>query len=87
MYLCININTITLTEIQVTDTEFPKDVTLDNEQVSLLLKQANQSSLGDQFGTILTIMASGLKINNKTRLEILKYEYILNLVQVMNRKR
>jgi hypothetical protein len=51
-----------------------------------LLKQANQSSLGDQFGTILTIMASGLKINNKTRLEILKYEYILNLVQVMNRK-
>jgi hypothetical protein len=31
-------------------------------------------------------MASGLKINNKTRLEILKYEYILNLVQVMNRK-
>jgi hypothetical protein len=57
------------------DTEFPKDVTLDNEQVSLLLKQANQSSLGDQFGTILTIMASGLKINNKIRLEILKYEY------------
>jgi hypothetical protein len=31
-------------------------------------------------------MASGLKINNKIRLEILKYEYILNLVQVMNRK-
>jgi hypothetical protein len=30
-------------------------------------------------------MASGLKINNKIRLEILKYEYI-NLVQVMNRK-
>jgi hypothetical protein len=44
----------TLTEIQVIfDTEFPKDVTLDNEQVSLLLKQANQSSLGDQFELFL----------------------------------
>jgi hypothetical protein len=53
--LCININTMTtLTEIQVIfDTEFPKDVTLDNEQVSLLLKQANQSSLGDQFELFL----------------------------------
>jgi hypothetical protein len=51
--ICIN-NNDNLTEIQVmADTEFPKDVTLDNEQVSLLLKQANQSSLGDQFGTIL----------------------------------
>jgi hypothetical protein len=43
----------TLTEIQVIfDTEFPKDVTLDNEQVSLLLKQANPS-LGDQFELFL----------------------------------
>jgi hypothetical protein len=87
MYLCRNINTMTtLTEIQVIfDTEFPKS-TLDNKQVNLLIKQAAQYSLGEQFETILTIMASGLNISNETRLEILKYKHILNLIKVMNRK-
>lgn len=76
----------TLTEIQVIfDTEFPKS-TLDNKQVNLLIKQAAQYSLGEQFETILTIMASGLNISNETRLEILKYKHILNLIKVMNRK-
>jgi hypothetical protein len=76
----------TLTEIQVIfDTEFPKS-TLDNKQVNLLIKQAAQYSLGEQFETILTIMASGLNISSETRLEILKYKHILNLIKVMNRK-
>jgi hypothetical protein len=76
----------TLTEIQVIfDTEFPKS-TLDNKQVNLLIKQAAQYTLGEQFETILTIMASGLNISSKTRLEILKYKHILNLIKVMNRK-
>jgi hypothetical protein len=76
----------TLTEIQVIfDTEFPKS-TLDNKQVNLLIKQAAQYTLGEQFETILTIMASGLNISNETRLEILKYKHILNLIKVMNRK-
>jgi hypothetical protein len=87
MYLCRNINTMTtLAEIQVIFyTEFPKS-TLDNKQVNLLIKQAAQYSLGEQFETILTIMASGLNISNETRLEILKYKHILNLIKVMNRK-
>jgi hypothetical protein len=77
----------TLTELQeIFDIDFPK-VTLDKKQVNLLFKQATQAkSLADQFRTVLTIMTSDFKIDKKTQSDLLKYDYILNLVQVMNKK-
>ena len=78
----------TLTELQeIFDTDFPK-YELDKKQVNQLFKQAKEArTFADQFKAVLILIVSNITISSKYQKEFEKYDYVLNLIQVMNKKR
>lgn len=76
----------TLTELQeIFDTDFPK-YELDKKQVNQLFQEAKDTNtFADQFKAVLILMVSNIS-TNKYQKEFQKYDYVLNLIQVMNKK-
>lgn len=76
----------TLTELQeIFDTDFPK-YELDKKQVNQLFQEAKDANtFADQFKAVLILMVSNIS-TSKYQKEFQKYDYVLNLIQVMNKK-
>ena len=76
----------TLTELQeIFDTDFPK-YELDKKQVNQLFQEAKEANtFADQFKAVLILMVSNIS-TGKYQKEFQKYDYVLNLIQVMNKK-
>ena len=76
----------TLTELQeIFDTDFPK-YELDKKQVNQLFQEAKDANtFANQFKAVLILMVSNIS-TSKYQKEFQKYDYVLNLIQVMNKK-